>query len=77
MKLFVAISGKDRNDVLARLQKALDNPREFGRVPPHEDNAYSPEYDEDGNLVYQLDWEWTEGDGDAMLAELLDNEEDD
>jgi len=73
MKLYLAISGDDKQDVLRRLRLALENPKEF-----EEDNCSTEEYDESkrpdepGRVIYQLDYDWDEGEGSAYLADLYD-----
>lgn len=72
MKLYIAVSGVDEEDIKRRLRLALDNPREF-----IESNASSFEYDSskkpdaDGRLIYQIDYEFINEEGEAYLADLL------
>jgi hypothetical protein len=52
MKLFIAITGNDREDCLKRLQKALDNDAEFT-----ENNCYI-EHITNGQVDYILDFQF-------------------
>jgi len=72
MRLYLAISGNDREDVLAKLRTALETEGFFSH-----DNACAEEYDEseesgeDGHVLFQADYQWTDEDGIPYLADLF------
>lgn len=59
MKLYIAVSGKDEEDVLNQLRKAVDNPAEFT-----ENDAYVEHSD-----GYTVNFQWVNEDGPAMLVD--------
>lgn len=62
MNLYIAISGKNKEDVLQRLLAAMQNPTEL-----NEDNATVIHFDPD----YQIDYQWQNDPGDAYLADIF------
>lgn len=57
MKLFVAVNGKNKEDCLKKLKKALEEPMVL-----EENNGY---------IENLLDFQWSEEEGAIMLADLF------
>ncbi len=76
MRLYLAISGDNKEDVLAKLRAALETEGFFS-----DDNACAEEYDEskepgeDGRVLFQVDYQWTDEGGFPYLADLFPESE--
>jgi hypothetical protein len=67
MKLFVAVSGNDREDVLRRLQVAVKSTDVFDQ-----EKCSVEELGANKTVLLQLDYQWSDEEGEAFLADLSD-----